>query len=82
MATVMTDAFGEQPVLGTIKHCARTPFGWQGIMDDGSLKQVRTNKPQIERITYLVSLGAEKNGVRPVLGAYLVEWGYPGLQVV
>lgn len=73
----MTEAFGEQPVLGTIKHCARTPFGWQGIMEDGSVKQVRANPPPTERFTYFVSLGeVQRNGIRPVLGAYLVEWGY------
>jgi hypothetical protein len=74
-ATVMTEAFGEQPVLGTIKQCVPTPWGWQGVMEDGTMKQVRTSKPQTEKIPHLVSLGEAKNNVRPVLGVYLLEWG-------
>lgn len=71
---MMTDAFGEQPVLGTIKQCYRTPSGWRGVMDDGTVMDTKAAILPVRKVEYVVSLGKEKNNSRPVLGVYLLKW--------
>jgi hypothetical protein len=35
------DDFCELPLVGTLRDCVQTSFGWQGIDDDGRLHDVR-----------------------------------------
>lgn len=38
-------AFGDLPVLGTVKQCQQLPGGgWKGILDDGTVFVVRNGK--------------------------------------
>ena len=34
------DGFVELPLVGTLRQCVDTPFGWQGIDDDGNVHRV------------------------------------------
>jgi hypothetical protein len=75
---MMTDAFGEQPVLGTIKQCQRTQTGWRGVMEDGTVMDTKASILPVRKVKYVVSLGDEKNNNRPVLGVYLLKWRQKG----
>lgn len=65
------DVFQRWPLLGTIKNCALTDFGWRGIMPDGQVIEVRAQNPEFP-ITHVPEHIVYRRNDK-LLGAYLTE---------
>jgi hypothetical protein len=38
----------DAPILGTIRDCEPTDFGWRGLMPNGSVLEMRSAHPGVE----------------------------------
>jgi hypothetical protein len=58
------------PILGTIRDCAPTDYGWTGIMPDGGALEVRSAHPGVAQIPdHHLRWVADGE----LVGAYLIE---------
>jgi hypothetical protein len=61
----------DTPILGTIRECEPTDFGWRGTMPDGSAIAVRSDYPGVRAEIPDDHLRCISNG--ELVGAYLIE---------
>jgi hypothetical protein len=59
------------PILGVIRDCERTGFGWRGIMPDGGAIEVRSAHPGVHAEIPEHHLRWTSHG--ECIGAYLIE---------
>jgi hypothetical protein len=59
------------PILGTIRDCAPTDYGWTGIMPDGSVLAARSAHPGVHAQIPDHHLRWRRDG--ELIGAYLIE---------
>jgi hypothetical protein len=59
------------PILGVIRNCEPTDFGWRGLMPDGSVLEVRSAHPGVHAEIPDDHLRWFSNS--ELVGAYLIE---------
>jgi hypothetical protein len=59
------------PILGTIRECEVTEFGWRGIMPNDSVLEVRSAHPGVHAQIPEHHLRWRRDG--ELIGAYLIE---------
>jgi hypothetical protein len=59
------------PILGTIRECEPTDFGWRGIMPNGSVMETRSAHPGVRAQIPEHHLRWISHG--KCIGAYLIE---------
>jgi hypothetical protein len=59
------------PILGTIRACERTDYGWCGILPDGGVLEVKSAHPGVHAEIPEHHLRWISNG--ECIGAYLIE---------